>query len=168
MAYLGTNPNNDTYYRGGDNFHDSGDEIHGGYQFQSLEDIINYYMVTYVGEDKIIKRAKRYEVSFHAHRALAELSFDTFKSVKSQEITLPASLIMPLPIDYINYTKLVWSDGSGIEHTIYPSIKTSNPQTILQDSDDGYGIVEDVTYTDSSTTATIASLSESPLDITTV
>ena len=62
----------------------------GNYQFVSLKDIINQFMLIYVGEDKIIQKAKRLDVAFHAQRALAELSFDTFKSHKSQEIEVPA------------------------------------------------------------------------------
>ena len=107
----------------------------GGYQFVSLEDIINQFMVVYVGEDKIIPRARRLDVAFHAQRALAELSFDTFKSTKSQEIEVPDSLTMVLPHDYVNYTKLSWVDDSGIEHVIYPARKTSNPKAIKQDAD---------------------------------
>ena len=40
---------------------------------------------------------------------------------------------MVLPQDYINYVKLVWSDSAGIEHTIYPISKTSNPIAVNQD-----------------------------------
>ena len=50
------------------------------YQFISLEEIINQFIVAYVGEDKLIPKAKRLDVAFHAQRALAELSFDTLKS----------------------------------------------------------------------------------------
>ena len=64
---------------------------HGSYQFCSLEDIINQFVAVYVGEDKMISRAKRVDVAFHAQRALAEMSFDTLKSVKSQQIDLPPS-----------------------------------------------------------------------------
>lgn len=71
----------------------------GDYQFISLEDIINNFIVAYVGEDKIISKIKRTDVQFHAMRGLQELSFDTFKSVKSQEIVLPPSLTMQLPQD---------------------------------------------------------------------
>ena len=55
----------------------------GKYQFTSLDDIINHFMVVYVGEDKLISKTRRIDVAFHAQRALAELSFDTFKSVKA-------------------------------------------------------------------------------------
>ncbi len=111
----------------------------GNYQFTSLEDIINYFMVVYVGEGKTINKINRTDVAFHAQRAMQELSFDTFKSVKSQEIVLPPSLTMILPHDYVNYTKLSWSDSSGIKHLLYPTLsKTSNPLKIRQESDGGY------------------------------
>tara|TARA_R100001443_G_scaffold42478_1_gene55813 strand:- start:50 stop:916 length:867 start_codon:yes stop_codon:yes gene_type:complete len=106
----------------------------GDYQFTSLEHIINQFIVAYVGEDKIISKIKRTDVAFHAMRALQELSFDTFKSTKSQEIVVPASLTMVLPQDYVNYIKLTWSDSSGVEHIIYPAAKTSNPLQVQQDA----------------------------------
>jgi len=156
MAYLNSS-NERSYYAGLDDINNTGDELYGGYQFVSLSSIVDYFMAVYVGEDKLVKKIKKYEVLFHAKRNLAELSFDTFKSVKSQEITLPASLTMPLPTDYVNYTKVCWTDDSGIEHNIYPTSKTSNPKAILQDADGAYQIKETVTYTSGSTTATIAS-----------
>ena len=111
----------------------------GNYQFVSLEDIINQFMVVYVGDQKIISKASRIDVAFHAQRALAELSFDTFKSVKAQEIVVPATLQMILPHDYVNYTKLSWSDAAGIKHPLYPTNKTSNPSFApLQDSDGNF------------------------------
>ena len=107
----------------------------GNYQFVSLTDIINQFMLVYVGEDKIIPKAKRLDVAFHAQRALAELSFDTFKSHKAMEITVPETLQMILPQDYVNYTKISWVDSAGIKHLLYPMSKTSNPSSNpLQDS----------------------------------
>ena len=111
---------------------------YGDYQFTSLDDIVNTFLVVYVGEQKIINKANRTDVAFHAQRAMQELSFDTFKSVKSQEIVLPPSLQMVLPHDYINYTNISWSDSSGIQHTLYPTSKTSNPFKIKQDVDGNY------------------------------
>jgi len=115
----------------------------GNYQFVSLKDIINQFMLVYVGEDKIIPKAKRVDVAFHAQRALAELSFDTLKSCKSQEITLPSSLQMVLPRDYVNYTKISWVDSAGIKHLLHPASKTSNPLPISQDSNNDYVFDQD-------------------------
>jgi hypothetical protein len=110
----------------------------GNYQFTSLEDIINQFLVAYVGEEKIISKASRTDIAFHAQRAMQELSFDTFKSIKSQEIELPPSNTMILPHDYVNYTKLSWSDGAGIKHPLYPTKDTSNPFSIKQNTDGSY------------------------------
>ena len=123
------NTSHQLYYQGND---------YGNYQFTSLEDIINQFLVAYVGEEKIISKASRTDVAFHAQRAMQELSFDTFKSIKSQEITLPPSNTMILPHDYVNYTKLSWSDSAGIKHPLYPTKHTSNPFDIEQDSDGNY------------------------------
>jgi len=126
------------YYEGGDGVQNSGDENYGNYQFTSLEAIISQFIVAYVGEDKIISKIKRTDVSFHAQRALQELSFDTLKSFKSVEYVVPPSLQMPLPQDYVNYTKMSWVDESGIKHIIYPVSKTSNPVAYQQNTDGSF------------------------------
>ena len=105
---------------------------HGNYQFTSLDDIITQFQIMYVGEDKLIPKAKRADIAFHAQRALAELSFDTFKSLKSQEIDVPPSLTMILPHDYVNYTKVSRVDTAGVKHVLYPTKHTSNPFEIKQ------------------------------------
>ena len=128
---------------------------YGGYQFTSLNDVIDNFMATYVGTDKILSNVLRTDVSFHAHRAMQELSFDTFKSCKSQEIELPPSLTMILPQDYVNYVKLTWSDSAGIEHVIYPTSKTSHPTNILQNSDGDYALTATGTLTLGSPTVTL-------------
>ena len=109
-------------------------EQYGSYQFIKIEDIINNFMVSYVGEDKIIDRVKKADVAFHAQRAIQELSYDTFKSTKAQEIEVPPALTMVLPQDYVNYVKLSWKDSGGLEKIIYPTRDTSNPTALLQDS----------------------------------
>ena len=129
MALL-NNQTENTYYNTA--------STHGGYQFVSLTDIINQFMFVYVGEDKIIPKAKRTDVAFHAQRGLAEMSFDTFKSVKGIEIVVPASLMMTVPQDYVNYTKISWVDSAGIKHLLYPASKTSNPRSLTQNTDGSY------------------------------
>ncbi len=108
--------------------------VFGEYQFTSLENIIDQFIIAYVGEQKIISKVSRTDVAFHAQRALQELSFDTFKSTKSQEIIIPPSLTMVLPQDYVNYVKITYTDNAGIEHVVYPVSKTSNPFKIVQDA----------------------------------
>ena len=126
--------------------------LHGEYQFISLTDIINQFMFVYVGEDKIISKASRTDVAFHAQRGLAELSFDTFKSTKALEITIPSTLQMTLPQDYVGYVKLSWIDGAGIKHVLYPASKTSNPTKPIQDSDGNYSFSSGAMNTETEST----------------
>tara|TARA_B110000211_G_scaffold223855_1_gene274257 strand:- start:379 stop:1194 length:816 start_codon:yes stop_codon:yes gene_type:complete len=84
-------------------------------------------MVGYVGSEKLISDVKRNDVIFHAKRGLQEFSFDTLKSIKSQELSIPPNLSVPIPQDYVNYVKMSWVDGLGIKHTIYPTQLTSSP-----------------------------------------
>jgi hypothetical protein len=111
---------------------------YGNYQFVSLENIINAFMVIHVGEGKIISKVSRTDVQFHAMRAIQELSYDVFRSIKSQEIELPSSLKMILPHDYVNYVSVSCVGSDGIHKNLYPTAKTSNPLNITQNTDGSY------------------------------
>ena len=105
------------------------------YQYNSLKDIVANFMLSYVGTDRTILRAKRSEVIFHAKRGLQEFSYDTLKSVNIQELTIPANLSLPLPQDYVNYVQLSHIDNMGIKHIIYPTTLTTNPTApLIQDN----------------------------------
>ena len=115
-------------------YYDSND--HGNYQFTSLSNIINQFEIAYVGENKIIPKVKRADIAFHAKRALQELSFDTLKSIKAQEITVPATLQMVLPQDYVNYVSVCYIDELGVKRPIYPAnnLTTSPYENPVQDA----------------------------------
>ena len=110
----------------------------GNYQFVSLDDIISSFMVVYVGENKILTKVSRTDVQFHGMRAIQELSYDVLRSHKAYEIEVPSTLVMYLPQDYVNYTKIVRVDSNGVEKPLYPTGKTSNPFPIMQDSIGAY------------------------------
>lgn len=95
-------------------------ENYGGYSWIKLNDVIDNFMFAYVGEDKILQRVRRNDVIFHARRCLQEFSYDILRVIKSQELTIPPSLSVPIPQDYVNYVNVSWADSSGILHPIYP------------------------------------------------
>ena len=111
---------------------------YGNYQFTTLDSVIGAFMAVYVGEGKLISKARRADVQFHAMRAFQELSYDVFRSVKAQEIEVPNTLRMILPQDYVNYVKVTTVSNDGIEKVLYPTGKTSNPFAITQDGSGGY------------------------------
>ena len=101
---------------------------YGGYQYTSLNDIINNFIVAYVGAGKLIPSVKRTDVIFHAKRGMQEFSYDTLKSVKSQELTISPSLTAVIPQDYVNYVRLSWIDDLGVKRIIYPNTNQAPEQ----------------------------------------
>ena len=100
---------------------DAKDNNLGSYEYTRLNDIINNFLVAYVGTGKLIPSAERTDVIFHAKRGLQEFSYDTLKSIRSSELTVPSSLSLTIPQDYVNYVKLSWVDELGVLHPIYPT-----------------------------------------------
>ena len=112
------------------------EDNYGGYSYITLHDAINNFMVGYVGEGKLIQKAKKSDILFFAKRGLQEFSYDTLKSIKSAELTIPVSLTLALPQDYVNYVRASWIDQAGVKHIIYPTnnLTTSPYYTQIQDS----------------------------------
>ena len=117
-------------------YNSSNSANYGDYQFITLENIIANFQIAYVGEGKIISKASVNDIRFHGMRGIQEFSYDILKSVKSQEISVPNTLQMILPQDYVNYVKLTTSGSDGVKRNLYPTSKTSNPLSIVQ-ADDG-------------------------------
>jgi len=117
MAILRLEPN--AYYASG------GD--HGDYRQIPLQEIIDSFFATYVGSGKICEGVVRQDVTFHALRSLQELSYDTLRCTKDLEVEIPSSLVLVMPVDYVNYVSLQWVDSGGIFRRIYPTSKSGNP-----------------------------------------
>ena len=116
-----------------------GDEVeknYGSYAYTKLDDVINNFLVAYVGAGKLIPSVKRTDVIFHAKRAMQEFSYDTLKSVNKLEVSVPHNLSIPMPQDYVNYVNLYWIDQSGVKRIIMPgNMLTTNPTDLfLQDT----------------------------------
>jgi len=112
------------------------EDNYGSYSYITLNDAIDNFMVGYVGDGKLIQTAKKSDILFFAKRGLQEFSYDTLKSIKSAELTIPASLTLALPQDYVNYVRASWIDQAGVKHIIYPTnnLTTSPYYTQIQDS----------------------------------
>tara|TARA_R100000935_G_scaffold31679_1_gene52183 strand:- start:69 stop:1292 length:1224 start_codon:yes stop_codon:yes gene_type:complete len=109
---------------------------YGSYQYIQVQEVVNNFMVAYVGAGKLISSVKKTDVIFHTKRALQEFSYDTLRSIHSQELTIPHNLSVPLPQDYVNYVNVSWIDDVGVKHIIYPTTLTSNPYSKpIQDSE---------------------------------
>ena len=113
------------------------EDNYGSYEYTKLDDVIDNFLIAYVGAGKLIPSVKRTDVIFHARRGLQEFSYDTLKSIKSSELTVPSSLSLTIPQDYVNYVKISWVDELGVLHTIYPAnnLNQSPYYTFAQDDE---------------------------------
>lgn len=127
----------------------------GTYRYIGLDDIVNNFIVSYVGDNKLIQKAKRLDVLFHAKRALQEFSYDISRVEKIQEVEMGPALAIPMPQDYVSLVEISWVDEGGLYHPIPIGRYTEKPsEAIAQDENGGY-----LTDSDGSLTLT-TSLSE--------
>ena len=114
---------------------DTVEDNYGSYEYIKLTDAIDNFMVGYVGDGKLIQNAKKSDVLFFAKRSLQEFSYDTLKSIHSQELNIPASLSVILPQDYVNYVRVSFIDQLGVKRIIYPAnnLTTAPYETPIQD-----------------------------------
>ena len=112
------------------------EENYGSYSYITINDIVDNFMVGYVGDGKLIQTCKKSDVVFHVKRGMQEFSYDTLKSIKSQELSIPPSLAVILPQDYVNYVRISSIDRLGVKRIIYPAnnLTISPYEMPLQDS----------------------------------
>ena len=103
----------------------------GNYQFITLEDIINNYMVLYSDEGNHGGTALRRKVEAFAQRGIQEYSYDTFK-VKDWEYEVIDRATFPMPIDYVELVGINYVDENGVERWLSPRKNSSNPTSPLQ------------------------------------
>lgn len=105
----------------------------GSYQYISLEDIVNNFMLMYVGNDKLINNIQRYNVLFHAKRGIQEINYDALKEIKVLEISICDDLKFILPNDYVNYVRIsLYKDG--VLRPLTENIQTNYSNSYLQDN----------------------------------
>jgi hypothetical protein len=105
----------------------------GSYQYVSLFDIVNNFMLMYAGNHSLVNNEERYKVLFHAKRAIQELNYDAFKEIKVLELTVADSLRFVLPSDFVNWVRIsLYRDGWL--RPLTENIQTLSSRAYLQDN----------------------------------
>ena len=128
MAYI----NDYQYYENGGATPE--DANWGSYQYTSLEDIVNNFMLMYQGNNELLNNLNRYQVLFHAKRGIQELNYDAMKEIKILELDVCNSLRFVLPQDYVNWVRVsVFRNGMLLP--LVENIQTNWSGAYLQDND---------------------------------
>jgi len=106
----------------------------GSYQYVSLDDIVNNFMLMYVGNDKLINNAERYNVIFHAKRGIQELNYDALKETKIVELSVCGNATVVLPPDFVNWVRISLSK-EGVLMPLTENIQTNFAKSYLQDNE---------------------------------
>ena len=106
----------------------------GSYQYVSLQDIVNNFMLMYNGNHSLVNNEERYKILFHAKRAIQELNYDAMKEIKVLELNVCDTLRFVLPPDYVNWVRIsLYKDG--ILRPLTENIQTNWSSAYLQDND---------------------------------
>ena len=105
----------------------------GSYQYISLYDIVNNFMLMHTGNHSLVNNEERYKVLFHAKRAVQELNYDAFKEIKVLELSVTDNLRFVLPSDFVNWVRIsLYKDG--YLRPLSENIQTLSSNAYLQDN----------------------------------
>lgn len=121
-----------TYYENNGNSPE--DSNQGSYQYISLQDIVNNFMLMYQGNHELLNNLERYQVLFHAKRGIQELNYDAMKEIKILQLTLDHQFSFTLPSDYVNWVRIS-QYKNGVLYPLSENIQTNWASAYLQDND---------------------------------
>ena len=120
---------NKEYYSSSSNY--------GSYQYVSLNDIVNNFILMYTGDDSLIGHSTyRHGVIFHAKRGIQELNYDAARETSNYQTTVPDTLKVILPPDYVNYVK-IYADINGTPVQMFEVTRPNRAYSIATDSSSG-------------------------------
>ena len=105
----------------------------GSYQYVSLYDIVNNFMLMYSGNHSLVNNEERFKILFHAKRAIQELNYDAFKEIKILELSVCNTLRYVLPPDYVNWVRIS-QFKNGMLYPLTENIQTNWSDAYLQDN----------------------------------
>jgi len=107
----------------------------GSYQYVSLKDIVNNFMLMYQGNHSLVNNEERYKILFHAKRAVQELNYDAFKEIKALQLKVDDAVRIVLPSDYVNWVRISLFQN-GVLYPMTENIQLTSAQAYLMDNND--------------------------------
>lgn len=121
------------YYQNEDNW--------GSYQYITLSQLVDNFMLNQVGDDKLLSNVKRYNVISHFKRGIQELNYDSVKEVKAVELEVSDNLSIILPHDFVSYVRVSIVGQDGLLRPLSQNSDTTLGFAYLQDHE--YNILFD-------------------------
>lgn len=114
-----------TYYSSSDNW--------GSYQYVSLADVVNNFMLISVDNDNLIAKVPRYKVLFYAKQAVKKYNYDAAREIRVFEYIVQDDLKMIMPHDMVNYIRLSL-ESNGVLYTMHENLQAISATAYDQDN----------------------------------
>lgn len=106
---------------------------HGSYQYVTLADIVNNFILMKMGNHSLINNEPRYKVVYYAKRAIQELHYDAMRELRVLQLNVCQDLKFILPPDYVNWVRIsLYEDG--VLKPLNENIQTNYAEAYLQDN----------------------------------
>lgn len=117
----------------------------GSYQYITFNQLVDNFMMNYIGDDKLLSNVNRYNVIFHMKRGIRELHYDAVREVKALEMELSDTLTLTLPNDFVGLVRVSYVGRDGLLYVLSRDTRTTIGKAYLQDhefkilfDEDGY------------------------------
>lgn len=111
------------------------EDVWGNYQYLTLSQLVDNFMLNYVGDDKLLSNVKRYNVLFNIKRGVRELNYDASREVKALELELNDSLLLTLPNDFVGIVRVSYVGQDGLLYVLSRDSRTAIGKAYLQDNE---------------------------------
>lgn len=109
------------------------EDLWGNYQYVTLNQMVDNFIMNYIGDDKLLSNVKRHNVLFHLKRGVRELHYDAVREVRGLELELNDSLILTLPNDFVGLVRVSFVGKDGLLYVLSRDTRTAIGRAYLQD-----------------------------------
>jgi hypothetical protein len=106
----------------------------GSYQYVTLSQLVDNFILNYIGDDKLLSNVKRYNVLAQFKRGIQEFNYDTLKEIKVTELEINDNLTITLPHDYVSYVRISIVGQDGLLRPLSQNSYTALGSAYLQDN----------------------------------
>lgn len=109
--------------------------LYGNYQFESLENIVNNFIVNFTGDDKTLGKVSRHTIVYWAKEGVREFHNNVLRCIGKVELELGDNLDVILPPDFVDYVRISWLDQkTGMFRPMSENTKYEIGTSYLQDN----------------------------------
>jgi hypothetical protein len=110
----------------------NGDE-HGTYQYVSFNSIIDDLVEDSLDQDSYLKNTLRSQFIKHAKKGIRVMNFNALNAIKGLELTIPPSMTVVLPVDFVDWARVSVLLDDGFLYTLGENKKMPTASSYLQD-----------------------------------